>query len=66
MKELLMQQLVNALPCGSRWKASARVIVGLVLWRMRMLGEATRKVKSHIGVQLQSSSFFDHLKGVQP
>jgi ABC-2 type transport system ATP-binding protein len=30
------------------------------------VGEATRKVKSHIGVQLQSSSFFDHLKGVQP
>jgi ABC-2 type transport system ATP-binding protein len=30
------------------------------------VGEATRKVTSHIGVQLQSSSFFDNLKGVQP
>jgi hypothetical protein len=30
----------------------------------RVLGEATRKVKPPIGVQLQSSSFFDHLKGV--
>src|SRR5215469_631151 len=26
------------------------------------VGEATRKVTSHSGVQLQSSSFFDHLK----
>lgn len=28
--------------------------------------EDMSKVKSHIGVQLQSSSFFDNLKGVQP
>ncbi len=30
------------------------------------VGEATRKVTSHLGVQLQSSAFFAHLKGVQP
>ncbi|GHO60453.1 ATP-binding cassette domain-containing protein [Ktedonobacter robiniae] len=30
------------------------------------VAEATRKVTSHIGVQLQSSSFFDNMKGVQP
>jgi ABC-2 type transport system ATP-binding protein len=30
------------------------------------VGEDMSKVKSHIGVQLPSSSFFDHLKGVQP
>jgi hypothetical protein len=30
------------------------------------VGEDMSKVKSHIGVQLQSSSFFDNLKGVQP
>jgi len=29
-------------------------------------GEATRKVTSPLGVQLQSSSFFANLKGVQP
>ena len=29
-------------------------------------GEDMSKVKSHIGVQLQPSSFFDHLQGVQP
>jgi ABC-2 type transport system ATP-binding protein len=29
-------------------------------------GEDMSKVKSPIGVQLQSSSFFEHLKGVQP
>ncbi len=45
---------------------SARVRVGLLLWLMRVLGEATRKVKSPIGVQLQSSSFFENLKEVQP
>jgi hypothetical protein len=40
--------------------------VGLLLWLMRVLGEGMSKVTSPIGVQLQSSSFFDHLKGVQP
>ena len=30
------------------------------------VGEDMSKVKSPIGVQLQSSSFFDNLKGVQP
>jgi ABC-2 type transport system ATP-binding protein len=30
------------------------------------VGEDMSKVNSPIGVQLQSSSFFDHLKGVQP
>jgi hypothetical protein len=30
------------------------------------VGEATRKVTSPLGVQLQSSAFFDHVKGVQP
>jgi len=30
------------------------------------VGEDMSKVTSHIGVQLQSSSFFDNLKGVQP
>jgi ABC-2 type transport system ATP-binding protein len=30
------------------------------------VGEATHKVTSPIGVQLQSSSFFANLKGVQP
>jgi len=29
-------------------------------------GEDMSKVKSHIGVKLRPSSFFDHLKGVQP
>jgi hypothetical protein len=28
------------------------------------VGEDMSKVKSHIGVQLQSTSFFDNLKGI--
>jgi ABC-type uncharacterized transport system ATPase subunit len=46
---------------GLRKSDSGTIIVADV-----NVGEDMSKVKSHIGVQLQSSSFFDNLKGVQP
>jgi ABC-2 type transport system ATP-binding protein len=46
---------------GLRKSDSGTIIVADV-----NVGEDMSKVKSHISVQLQSSSFFDNLKGVQP
>jgi ABC-type multidrug transport system ATPase subunit len=46
---------------GLRKSDSGTIIVADV-----NVGEDMSKVKSHIGVQLQSSSFFANLKGVQP